>query len=187
MIIDGDIESNPGPMSSVEAYRAAIGRFYGRPKNRGNIQRIKPAEMTLFLFIMTFLPLPLYVLLIAFISIDLFVYYGYALAIVCFTLDFLFIGFQDMAHKEVTFRLKSHCNGVKVNTLVHYRYLDTCVIDGRDGKSALKSMMNYSTPATSGRDIDSRKIYKRMIHTINSIMLIGMIWFSIYVTSNILR
>ena len=28
LVIDGDVESNPGPISSVEGYRAAIGRYY---------------------------------------------------------------------------------------------------------------------------------------------------------------
>ena len=28
VVIDGDVESNPGPSSSIEGYRAAIGRYY---------------------------------------------------------------------------------------------------------------------------------------------------------------
>ena len=32
LIIDGDVESNPGPVSSVESHRAAIGRHNGKFK-----------------------------------------------------------------------------------------------------------------------------------------------------------
>ena len=47
LIIDGDVESNPGPVSSVESYRAAIGRHNGKFKSRENVTAMNGKHLTL--------------------------------------------------------------------------------------------------------------------------------------------
>ena len=54
VVINGDIESNPGPISSIEAYRAAIGRFYGKAKINGITHGKKGINLAFYLLIMAF-------------------------------------------------------------------------------------------------------------------------------------
>ena len=43
-IIDGDVESNPGP-TSVESYRASIGVFYNKGRHLSNIEEFNTKVM----------------------------------------------------------------------------------------------------------------------------------------------
>ena len=45
LLIDGDVESNPGPMVSIEAHRACIGRFHDKCKRLSNIEEFNTNVM----------------------------------------------------------------------------------------------------------------------------------------------
>ena len=53
VVINGDVESNPGPISSIQAHRAAIGRFYGKARIKNKFENFKGTDFTIFLFILT--------------------------------------------------------------------------------------------------------------------------------------
>ena len=172
-------------MVSIEAYRAAIGRFNGKAKKSSKFQTIPPTEITMFLFLMTLLLVIIYGLSIAFIFSGLFMNlmmtYGYILTIICFSTDLLAISFQKMAITERVFRKTSLPSGVKVHTLIRGRYLDTFVLDGRDGKSDPETderdteidVKLCSTENNSIKSIDSGKIYKMFVNAVHNTILFG--------------
>ena len=100
----------------------------------------------------TFLLLLLYGLFIAFSCTEFFLYFllhlivilshGYVLSIISISIDLLAISFQKHCMKERLFRKASLPNGVKAHqALVHGRYLDSFVLDGRDEKPGSRKPM----------------------------------------------
>ena len=138
-------------MISNEAYCSAIGRFYGKMKKTEKPKTSLPSELTSSLFQMVLL-LVLYGLLIAFSCAECFVYfimlfnlfvaYGYFLTIFGIAMD-LVVSFQKTLIREKMFRKPFLPNGIKAHqSLIHCRYLDTFVLDGRDGKPDIEMILN---------------------------------------------
>ena len=50
LIIDGDVESNPGPITSIESYCAAIGRHDGKFRSKGKINTQNGKHLALCLW-----------------------------------------------------------------------------------------------------------------------------------------
>ena len=68
VVIDGDVESNPGPISSVESYRATIGRFYGKGKIKEKRASCNGIEILTFcLFVMLLFSMLLYAMFVTII------------------------------------------------------------------------------------------------------------------------
>ena len=134
-------------MISIEAYRSAIGRFYGKAKKSEKPTTPQSAKLASYSFI-TCLLLLFYGLFIALACTQYFVYflmllvaYGYSLTILCISVDILGFRFQKMVQKERMYRKPSLPNGIKAHqALVHCRYLDTFVLDGRDGKPDIQAL-----------------------------------------------
>ena len=74
--MNGDVESNPGPISSVETYRAAIGRFAGKARNiskNSTSKNVKCIDTALLLFLLIFIQVFLYVTFVSTMFYGLFV------------------------------------------------------------------------------------------------------------------
>ena len=131
LVIDGDVESNPGPISSVEGYRAAIGRFSGKFKKKEKVASCKGLNMAFYLFIMMLISILIYALAVGIMFIyqafiPVLILYGCSLSIFCFCIDLFSIQFQKMLRKDVLMR-----KSLTDNTLVQFRNVDAYVIDGR--------------------------------------------------------
>ena len=135
-VIDG-IESNPGPTSSVESYRASIGHFYSKARKIGKSNICSNEQLvniTLFLYLIMFLPLIIYGLTVTTIYhfphfltffVAIVIVYGYPIMIICISLDLVAHKFEKFSNNNRLFRKP---NGM----LVHYKYKDTFLLDGRD-------------------------------------------------------
>ena len=96
-------------MISIEAYRSAIGRFYGKAKKIDKPKAIQTSELVCFLFKLFLLM----ILFLAFAYSEFFVYvtmvlvllmaYGYCLTTCCITMDLLASSFQKAALREKMF------------------------------------------------------------------------------------
>ena len=101
LIIDGDVESNPGPFSSIEAYRSAVGRFSGKSQLRGKVANFNGMDLTFCLFKLLFLSVLLYALFIG-IMITYCAYILHLLAILIANSYFLYNNgyFRDSSSKD---------------------------------------------------------------------------------------
>ena len=137
-------------MISIEAYRSAIGRFYGKARKIDKPKTFQPSELIWFLFWM-FLVL---LVLCAFSFTELFIHlimvvvlimaYGYCLTIFCITMDLVAHSFQNSVHRQRVFRKPkpSLPGGIKpLSALIPCCYLDTFVLDGRDGNPGTESKL----------------------------------------------
>ena len=96
--------------------------------------------------------------------------------------DLLALSFKKMAEKERLMMKTSLANGVKVHTLLCCSFLETCVLDGRDGKYK-QTMLNidiergeiYETPIRRDALIDSKKVFRVMLSTCYCIIILGLI------------
>ena len=182
-------------MISNEAYRSAIGRFYGKMKKTDKPKTSLPSELTSSLFQMVVL-LVLYGLMIAFSCTECFVYfimlfilfmaYGYCLTIFGITMDLVAVSFQKMTIREKMFRKPSLPNGIKAHQpLIHWRYLDTFVLDGRDGKPGIEMILNIDMKNTkiyhSAHTVYgfSRKLFSKLINPGYRVVLIALISLSL--------
>ena len=85
----------------------------------------------------------------------LFMTYGYCLTVSCITIDLIGLSFKKMAHREKVFRKPSLPNEIKAHqALIHCSYLDTFVLDGRDGN-----------PGTELKLLNIYKNYGKSYHT----------------------
>jgi O-acetyl-ADP-ribose deacetylase (regulator of RNase III) len=185
-------------MISIEAYRAAIGRFHCKTVKKDRSQMMTSSEINLLLLI-TILSLLIYGLFIVFSCTDFFMYFllllivilthGYVLLIISISSDLLAMSFEKHAIKERLFRKTSLANGVKAHqALIHCKYLDTIVLDGRDGKPGshkttmnidLKNQKIYHSTINQGYEINCEKIWTSMINAGYYIVLFGVLFLSI--------
>ena len=193
-------------MISIEAHRAAIGRFYGKAKKVSRQQTIKHNHMGFHLFLASFLILIFYAVFMAFICSDMFIYfifilllavsYGYPLIVICMCTDLLATSFIKTVRKDRLMAKPSLPNRPKVaRTLVCCSILETFVLDGRDGRCNQQSTMLdidieerkiYNTTMRVDMVIDSDKIYKMISETCYYILLLGSSLFAIYFTCDLL-
>ena len=111
-------------MISIEAYRAAIGRFHCKNVKNDRSQMITSSDINMLLLLTT-LSLLLYGLFIVFSCTDYFMYFlliltailihGYVLLIVTISSDLLAIHFLKHVMKKRLFRNASLPNGVEVH------------------------------------------------------------------------
>ena len=131
VLIDGDIESNPGPVSSVEGYRAAIGRFNGKSRMSEKIASCKGIDMIfclfmVMLFFILFYALAVEIMYVYQAFIPLLILYGCSLSIFCFCIYLYMIQFQKTL-REDALRRKSLTD----QTLVQFRKVNAYLTDGR--------------------------------------------------------
>ena len=160
-------------MISIEAYRSAIGRFYGKARKIDKAKTFQPSELIWFLFWMFLLLL----VLCAFSFTELFIHfimvivlmmaYGYCLTIFCITMDLVAHSFQNSVHRQRVFRKlrPSLPDGIKpLSALIPCCYLDTFVLDGRDGNPGTESkLLNIES---------SRKLFTTLTKCIRDILCI---------------
>ena len=136
LIIDGDVESNPGPVSSVESYRAAIGRHNGKFKSRENVTAMNGKHLTLFLLKIMFISILFYALFVGIIItcrtyipylLALLIPNCYLLSMFCVCSDLFRFQVENMLKKDILMR-----KSVTDRTLILCRNVDTYVIDGRN-------------------------------------------------------
>ena len=184
-------------MISIEAYRSAIGRFYGKAKKTDKPKTFQTSGIAWILFEMVLLLL-LYGIFIAFPCIRFFIHfimflvlfisYAYCLTFVCIAMDLISLGFEKMAHGSKVFRKPSLPNGIKAHqALVYCRYLDTFVLDGRDWKTGTESMLFESNIAYRNRKMYhtaltiytyTRKLLSKVINPGCYIVILGLMLFS---------
>ena len=180
VVISGDVESNPGPVSSIESYRAAIGRFSGKARyvsQNKTFQKVGWVDVTLFLFVLTFLQLLSYVVIVTtmyaylteFVALMMLtITYGYSCLIVYQGSELLSRTFEKLAKKNELMRKPSLPLGTKVRTLVPCSYLHTFVLDGRDSRT--------ETQENEIEIIDSEKVrenYNKMVSVWSCILRIS--------------
>ena len=151
-------------MISIEAYRSAIGRFYGKAKKIDKPKACLSSELARFLFKLFLLM----ILFLAFAYSEFFVYvtmvlvllmaYGYCLTTCCITMDLLASSFQKAAVREKMFMT-----------------------------SPLQSSIVNSAVETNGYNFDSRKIYNLTIKTGYFVLSLGVILFSCKVMCELLN
>ena len=160
VVINGDVESNPGPVF---------------------INRKDIIDITLFLFLVTFLQVILYGIFLT----TMYVYftefmkfliltmtYGYSCWIVYHSSELLSLTFRKMSKKNELMRKPSLPKGTtKVHTLVPCSYLYTFVLDGRDGKTQIQEIK-----------IDNEKMKKNYNKMVNVWSYILDISFWLYVS-----
>ena len=154
-------------MISIEAYRAAIGRFYGKAKKKDRFQSFNNFDMTILkrldmtfiivmvLFLISVTPLLIvigiesYSICMEYIAcIKLFcsltLTYCYTLVVVCTCTDLLALTFQKKANRDVLMQKPSRMQDRKdqkaFEPLVVYKYKDTIIPDGRDMKRNVVEM-----------------------------------------------
>ena len=137
VIISGDVESNPGPFSSVVAYRSAVGRFSAsgsRCMTRGKTSReTEWVHLALFVCILAMLQVALYGLVVV-IAYTCFIYCVAFLAVIatygcsCFLLRY---GCEIVSRKFRNVAKGSALMRTPKGSLVPCSYLDTFVLDGR--------------------------------------------------------
>ena len=129
-------------MISIEAYRAAIGRFSRKSKNFSQFSASKKdlcVDAILFIFLVTLWLLVAYGLVLT----TMYEYYHYMLSflmiasiyscsfwIVKKSSDILSTTFEKMARYELM-KAPTPSKGTKVSSLVPCNYLDTFLVDGR--------------------------------------------------------
>ena len=130
-------------MLSIEAHRAAIGRFSRKAKFYSRSSALKKSEcieVTLFMFLVTLWLVTLYGLVLStmhqyfhYISFFLMValIYSYSLWILKKTSEILCATVEKTARRDELMRAPSPSKGIKVFSLVPCNYLDTFVVDGR--------------------------------------------------------
>ena len=133
VVINGDVESNPGPVSSVQSYRAAIGRFNGKFKVREKLPRYDGKQITFHLFIMLLFSILFYTSFVGIMItshtyfLALVIPYGFSFSILLVCMDWFSIVTQKMLNKSVLMR-----KSVTEKTLIRCRNVDTHVLDGRN-------------------------------------------------------
>ena len=167
-------------MISIEAHRAAIGRFTGKSRiitQTNTINNVQWIDLALFVVFMILIQIILYSLLIATILTLIFT----ALTLIFTTLTLIFIPYHIILLLVLTtannlsnwFRKKSKLElmrnssppkGVKVHALIPCTYLDTFVLDGRcnlDTYSVLEGG-TFLDLFLEGRDGKTRIIAQRL-------------------------
>ena len=129
-------------MTSIEAHRAAIGRFSRKAKSYSLSSALKKnqfVDVVLFLFLVTLWLITLYGLVLTimhqyfhYITFILMValIYSYSIWILKQTSDLLSATMENMAKSELM-RAPSPSKGIKDFSLTPCNYLDTYVLDGR--------------------------------------------------------
>ena len=130
-------------MVSIEAHRAAIGRFSRKTKSYSLSSALKKNEcidIVLLLFLVTLWLITLYGLVLTtmhqcfhyinfFLMITLM--YSYSLWILKKTSDFLCITVEKISRRNELMRVPIPSKGIKDFPLTPCNYLDTYVLDGR--------------------------------------------------------
>ena len=203
VVVNGDVESNPGPTTSIESYRAAIGRYSGRAKyisKKSNMQKVPWTDM-LILFLVVLLLVILYATVIA-LMYSCFYYfmtlcfltlmYGYSYLILYQGSELMSMSLHKIVKRNELKRKPSLPKGFKVATLIPCNYLDTLVLDGRCKRKCISKCKcictcNYlDTSVLDGRvgksfkqlnHIDNERIYKMVVSTASYIMSFTVIVF----------
>ena len=160
-------------MISIEAYFSAIGRFTGKARRISGtnaFHKVEWGDMTLFLFLMTFLQVILYGLVVTTMYVCFYYFmaflmltitYGYSYLMIYHGSELLSMTFLKMAKRSVLMRKPSPPKGIEVRTLIPCNYLDTFVLDGR--------CKYLDTLVLDGGD------WKTQVHHIDNEMIYGLI------------
>ena len=120
-------------MISIEAHRAAIGRFTGKArviKQTNTINNVQWIDTALLIFFMILLQIILYSLLVTTTLTLIFIPYHIILLLIFTTANNLSNWFRKKSKLQLM-RNSSPPKGVKVHALIPSTYLDTFVLDGR--------------------------------------------------------
>ena len=147
-------------MISIEAYRAAIGRFYGKSKRKDKFQTFNYFDTTFlnrfdmtFIFIMTLflmvitpfvidIGINLFSICMEYISLikiftPLIMTYCYGLMVTSICTDLLAITFQKKVNRDVLIQMSPKIQNTndektsQVEPLIQCKYIDTIILDGR--------------------------------------------------------
>ena len=189
-------------MISIEAHRAAIGRFYGKAKIQNKSVTMKGVDnLTLFLLIITIiLSMICYIFSIGIIMyicydhfiphiLQLMILYGSSIYGICMYLNLLVTMFQKTMNEHVLMRESS-----ADKTLIQCKYADTfvlntSVLDGRDRKSpdvemkfCVENGQIYFLIDEKTCNIDSEMIYNIIVKICSYILILACISFWLYVS-----
>ena len=196
LIIDGDVESNPGPVSSVESHRAAIGRHNGKFKLREKVNRLNGKHFTLCLVKMMLVFILFYALFVGMIItcrtyipyfLALLTINCYSLSIFCVCSDLFCIQVERTLKKDKLMR-----KSITDRTLISCRNVDTYVIDGRNRQSQYKTKFsiengNVCWVVNEVNSIDSKKIRKLLINITSYVKQFLRICFWFFLCFNVLE
>ena len=130
-------------MMTIEAHRAAIGRFSRKAKTcslSSALKKNQVVDFLIFMFLVTLWLITLYYLVLTtmhqyFVQITFFLMvtlmYSYSMWIFKQSSDILCATIEKMARKNELMRLSSPSKGIKDFALTPCNYLDTFVVDGR--------------------------------------------------------
>ena len=168
-------------MISIEAYRAAIGRFSRKSRYisyTGKSEKKEWGDVAFFIFL-AYLQVVLYGLVISTISVyfsyimlflTVAVTYGYSYWIVKNGCDLLCITIQKLVKRNELMSKPAPPNGVKVHTLIPCNYLGTYVFDGRCNCLDTTFVLDGGAGETQGIRINNRKLITKFTRGVHNLL-----------------